>query len=70
MTAIDSFIDECSKLSARHGIKLIVIAAVDPATQAPHVVASPGAMDGLRSILAEKLRLVDPTSLEAETSWG
>lgn len=70
MAAIDDFISACSKLAGQHGIQLVVIAAADPVTQQPRVVASPGAMDSLRSTLAEKLKLVDPSSIEAETAWG
>ena len=61
------FAVQCSNAAQRLGIKYIVIAARDPNTKQPDVIASPGGMDNLREVLGEKLGLNGPD--ESETAW-
>lgn len=66
-TPAQQFIAQAAALAQRLGVKMVVISCRDPQTNAPLVVASPGAMDDLYETLSEKLKPHAPQV--GYTSW-
>lgn len=63
---LDQFFAAVGNAAQRLGLQHLVIAARDSATGEFRLVASPGAMEGLRTPIAEKFGFAEN---EAETSW-
>lgn len=63
--ALDNFIKALAALAKQHRVATIVIAAVDPQTQAHKLYGDPDSIAALRGIVAEKMGLFDG----GETSW-
>jgi hypothetical protein len=66
MTAVEQFIVQATQLALKLGIKRLVIAVRDPQTREARVVASPGAMEDLTPIVAEKFHLGEAP---VDTEW-
>jgi hypothetical protein len=66
-TALDLFVAQTSVLAQKLGLKDVVIAVRDPKTAECRVVASPGALTGLRDPVAAKFGFADDG--EDITGW-
>jgi hypothetical protein len=63
---LDALTPKLGPLVLGAGVKSFIIIARDPQTNATRVLASPGAMEDLRDITAEKFGFSDGS----ETGWG
>lgn len=64
---LDQFTQQTSQIAAQLRIQHVVIAVRDPFTREVVLIASPGAMDNLRDIVAEKFKFTDNDP--AVTEW-
>lgn len=67
MSKLDEFFNHCATMAQRLGIAHVVIAARDPESGEPKVMASQGALAALAPALKEKLGVDD--GAQAETAW-
>lgn len=66
---VNQFVQQASALAARAGIQMVVIIVRDPhLPNEPLVVASKGAIDNLRDIVAVKFNLGEPDD-GSMTGW-
>ena len=64
---LDQFIQQTSQTATSLKIQHVVIAVRDPFTREVVLIASPGAMDNLRDLVAEKFKFADNDP--AATEW-
>ncbi len=62
-TKLDAYIQQCSQLAQQMGIKEIVLVARDPQTGDTRLVASPGAKESLRGVVATQMDFSDAVEI-------
>lgn len=66
---LDAFINDLRVVAAKHGIRTLVIAGVDPRTRQAHVYGAPDALAMLKPAIVARLGIAEAGEDEAETAW-